>query len=430
VISGMASDGFGGWGASLALALATGVLELVLLAVWQRNGYWEFSDGVYGETARVLLHGQDLYSDVAAAQPPPVYLFGALLLAVHDGLSSLRAGLALVELVTASLVALSVWRLSGRGRVALAAGLIAPLLPITLHEHAQLIPETLAAPLVMGGALWCARSERGVAGGATLACAAACKLAFGLPALVIVLVCSARRRAIAGLVTGGAALTAAAIVVFGTSVWRETVRAQLQVGNASVHYVGGLISQAAWNELPLVACAAAALLLARQAHDRELLRTLTAAAGGSLVLGLTLVKRGSYIDVFVVAEPPLLALAACGASWAWERARSRWLVALLGALLALQSLSLLIDPGDPVIARRPFAASGLQYALSPGAVNRAVTVARRCPRGLAYSGVPFIALLTDRRMPGNQPDLFIIGAAQLDASFARRAAADTPRCPS
>jgi hypothetical protein len=95
------------------LALCAGALELALLAAWQRNGYWEFSDGVYAETARVFLHGQRLYSDVAAAQPPPVYLFGALLLAIHDGLGALRAGLALVELVTAALVALSVWRLSG-----------------------------------------------------------------------------------------------------------------------------------------------------------------------------------------------------------------------------------------------------------------------------------------------------------------------------
>ena len=41
---------------------------LALLAAWQRNGYWDFSDGVYAETARALLHGQRLYRDVAAAQ--------------------------------------------------------------------------------------------------------------------------------------------------------------------------------------------------------------------------------------------------------------------------------------------------------------------------------------------------------------------------
>jgi hypothetical protein len=413
----------------VVLALIAGAVELALLAAWQRNGYWDFSDGVYAETARALLHGQRLYRDVAAAQPPPVYLFGALLLAVHDGLASLRAGLALIELITMALVATSVWRLSGRGRVALLAGALTPLLPLALHDHAQLLPETLAAPLIIGGALWCARSERAAAGGALLALATACKLAFAVPALAIALASVARRRALAGFALAGGALLVTALAVFGGPLWREAVRAQLEVGTASLHYVGGLLAQAAWNELPLVAGAAAALRLARRARDRKLMHTLGAAAGAGLALGLTLFKRGSYIDVFVVAEPPLLVLAACGATWASEQARWRWLVALMGLLLALQSLSLLAFPGDPVLARRPFAASGLEYGLSPAAVDRAVAIARRCPRGLAYSGVPFIALLADRRMPGNQPDLFII-RAPLDAAFARRAAADAPRCPS
>jgi Glycosyltransferase family 87 len=415
-------------GAALALAGVLAV-EFALLAAWQRNGYWDFSDGVYAETARVLLHGRSLYGDTAAAQPPPVYLFGALLLAIHDGLGSLRAGLALVELVTAALVALSVWRLCGRGRVALAAGVLAPLLPITLHEHAQLLPETLAAPLMMGGALWCARREQAYAGGALVALAAACKLAFVLPALAVVLAAAARRRALVGFALAGVALALASLAVFGAAMWREAVRAQLQVGSASVDYVAQLLAQAAWNELPLVAGAAAALLLAHEARDRELLRTLAAAAGAGLLLGLTLFKSGSYVNVFVVAEPPLLALAACGAVWAWESGRARWLVALLGALLAAQMLSLLIAPGDPVLARRPLARSGLEYGLSPAAVTRAVAVARRCPPGVAYSGQPYLAFVSRRAMPGDQPDLFIIAHARLDAPFARRAAADQPRCP-
>jgi hypothetical protein len=292
--------------------------------------------------------------------------------------------------------------------VALAAGALSPLLPITLHEHAQLVPETLAAPMILGGALWCARRERAARGGALLALAAACKLAFALPALAIALVSVARRRALGGLVFGGAALLLVALAVFGTALWREALRAQLQVGSASVHYVAGLVTQAAWNELPLIAGAAAALLLSSRARDRELLRTLAAAAGAGLLLALTLFKRGSYLDVLVVADPPLLALAACGAAWGWERAGSRRLVALAGALLVLQSLSLLIAPGDPVIARRPFARSGLEYGASPAVVDRAVATARRCPAALPYGGAPFIAFLADRRMPGNQPDLFII----------------------
>jgi hypothetical protein len=48
---------------------------------------------------------------------------------------------------------------------------------------------------------------------------------------------------------------------------------------------------------------------------------------------------------------------------------------------------------------------------------------------VASSGDPYIAFLSGRRMPGDQPDLFIIRYAPIDAAFARRAAADRRRCP-
>src|SRR5947209_19422140 len=133
----------------VAAVVAIGCLELLLLAVWQRNGYWDFSDGVYAMSARQFLHGLLPYRDFATAQPPPVYLVGAALLAVHDGLSSLRAGLGLVDLATAALVAVCVWQMTERPAPAIVAGGVAMLLPISLHEHAQLTPETLAAPLLL-----------------------------------------------------------------------------------------------------------------------------------------------------------------------------------------------------------------------------------------------------------------------------------------
>jgi hypothetical protein len=415
---------------AILLMLAGGVVEFALLALWQRNGYWEFSDGVYAETARGLLHGERLYRDVAAAQPPPVYLLGAVLLAIHDGLEPIRAGLAAIQLITAGLVATCAWRMSGRSSLALAAGVVSPLLPITLHEHAQLIPETLAAPLILAGVLACSRRDSAFRGGVLLAFAAACKLAFVFPALAITLASVARRRALMGLVLAGIGVLAATLAVFGSEAWDQTIRAQLQVGGGSLHQVAGLVAQAGWNELPLVIGAGGALLLADEALDRQLLWTLAAAAAAGLALTLTLLKRGSYIDVLIVAEPPSLALAVCGAAWAWERARTRPLVLFLTALLAAQSLSLLLSPADPLIARRPLASSGLQYEMSPAAVTHAVDRARRCSHSAAYSGVPFIAFLANRRMPGDQPDLFMIDHAPIDARFARRAASDNPQCPS
>lgn len=421
----------------LTLALVGGLVELALLAVWQRNGYWDFSDGVYAQSARELLEGLTPYRDFAAAQPPPVYLVGAALLVIHDGLSALRLGLGLLDLLTAALVGVCTWRLSRRRWLAIAAAAACPLLPISLHEHAQLTPETLAAPLLLGGALWCARRDRAVAGGMLLAIAAACKLAFFLPALAIVLAGCARRRALCGLLAAGALLGGLALAVFGVDVWQQAVDAQIQVGTASLHYVGGLLSQAAWNELPLLAAAAAAVWMAFgkqdqvHVHDRVLMRTLTVAAVAGDLLVLTVLKDGSYINVLAVAEPALLALAACGAAWSWGH-RRRWraltaVLAVLLALLAAQSISLLA--GHASIATRPGAQSGLAWQASPAAVTRAVLAARRCPAGRAYSGDPYIAFLADRKMPGNQPDLFMIQHASSDARFASEAAGDQPRCP-
>jgi hypothetical protein len=411
------------------------LVEFILLAIWQRNGYWDFSDGVYAASSEQLLHGLAPYRDFAAAQPPPVYLFGALLLSVHDGLASLRAGLALLDFTTAALVGICTWRVTGRRGPALIAAVAAPLLPITLHEHAQLTPETLAAPLLLAGALGCARPGRGATGGGLLlALAAACKLAFVIPALAIALASPARRRASAALTSAAAALAIASLVVFGTQVWRQTVTAQLQVGGASLHYVAGLAAQAAWNELPLIPAAAFALSLARkhaeEGRDRPFVHTLAAAAAGGLTLALTLFKRGSYVNVLAVAEPPLLVLATAGLAWAWQRSgRERYLVAALVTLIATQSISLLASPADPWAATRPFARSGLTWSASPAQVDTAVSKALRCPTTRAYSGAPYIAFLADRRMPGNQPDLFMLEYAHEEASFARRATRDQPRCP-
>jgi hypothetical protein len=409
-----------------ALALGAVAVELTLLAAWQRNGYWSFSDGAYALTARELLHGVSLYSGVAAAQPPPVYLVGALLLWLHDGLAPLRAGLALADLATTALVGLAVWRLTAQRWAALAAAIAAPLLPISLHEHALLTPETLAAPLLLAMAIWSAR--RPGLGGIIGALAVAFKLAFALPAVAIAL--AGNRRSLGWLLAALAALAALGLAVFGTPLWRGAVRAQLEVGHNSLHYVGGLIAQGAWNEAPLACGAALALMLGRE-HSAEprLLRALAAAGVAGLVLLATVYKRGSEINVLAVAEPPLLALAAGGALWAWQRPRARALVLVLAALLAAQSISLLVAPGDPVIARRPFARSGLERALSPAAVAHAVRVARACPARLAYSGSPYIAFLADRRMPGDQADLFIIRYAATDAPQRARAQADQPRCP-
>jgi hypothetical protein len=410
------------------------VVEFALIALWQRNGYWEFSDGVYLLSGREFLHGLVPYRDFAAAQPPGVYLVGAGLLWVHDGLAAARAGLGIVGLITAVLVGVAVWRLTERPELTVIAVLAAPLLPITLHEHAQLIPETLAAPLILGAALACTRAERTVLCALLLVLACACKLAFVVPALAVIAASPYRRRLLVTFIVIGLVLAGVSLLVFGTAEWRETVLAQLRVGDNSLHAVRGLLLQGAWNELPLMALAAGALWAAWRepatVGDAELVRPLAAAAVAGLVLVLTVLKRGSYIDVLVVAEPPLLALAVCGAGWIWQRRLVGRPIVVVGvAWLAVQSVSILTTPSAPWAAKRPFAASGLEWTAGPSTVNQLVSAARACPVGRAYSGVPYIAFLADRRMPGDQPDTFIIENSSTDTAFARRAAADVPLCP-
>jgi hypothetical protein len=339
--------------------------------------------------------------------------------------------MALFDLVTAALVVVAVWRLTARRWLAAGSGLVALFLPWSLHEHAQLTPETLGAPLILGSALLAARATRAALAGALGAVAIACKLAFALPALLVVLAAAAPRRALAWLVACSVALAVIGTVVFGTDLWRETVVAQLQVGSHALHYVGGLWAQAAWNLVPLGIPAVGALALRERAREPRLVITTAAAALGGLLLIATVYKNGTYLNVVQLCEPPLLVLAAAGAAWLVEtKALAPLVAAACLALLGVAQVgSLLAHPSNPRPFARPFSAGAPGRALSPAAVDAATRAARGCPPTVAYSGVPYLAFEANRRMPGHQPDQFIIANAREDARFARQAAADQPRCP-
>jgi len=412
--------------------LAPGLL--VLLHAWQGNAYWEYSDGVYALTGRLVLHGSSLYRDVAAAQPPPIYYAGAGLLGLFgDSVSGLRWGLSLVALATSSLVLACAWRLTRSRVAAVLAGVTALATPWALREHAQLVPETFAAPLMLGAALAGARGGRGgaVLAGVLAALAVAFKLAFVLPAAAVLLASGRRGRALMSFFAAGAVLAGAFLLAFGEPLLDGAVRAQRQTGTAALHYVGGLWAQAGWNLLPLLACAALVWPARRMLADAALLRTLAAAALGSLLLLLTLFKHGSYLTVVVAIEPPLLCLAAAGVTAAARtRATGRLLLAGGAAVLAaLQVGSLLAAPGDPRLFTRPLAASGPAWTLSPSGVDRAAAAIRACPPSDPTSGPPYLAFAAGRRIAGDQPDQFIVEHAAVLARFRAAVARDQPRCP-
>jgi hypothetical protein len=412
---------------------------LVALAAWQGQGYWEYSDGVYSLSARQLLHGDALYRDFAAAQPPPLYLLGAGALALSDSPGAIRVLMALCEAATSLLVLVAVWRLTRRRAVALGAALACLITPWALREHAQLLPETAAAPLLMGAALLAARRGGGAAAGVLAAVAVAFKLAFVLPALAIVVATRRRRRALRGFGAAGAILALTFLLVFGEPLWASVVAGQARTGRAALGYVAGLWAQAGWNLAGLLALAALAWPRRDTLADPELARSLLAAALGALALLATLLKHGSWLTVLVIAEPPLLCLAACGAATVLaERARGappprRWRARVLAGaaavvLLGVQAGSLLVAPADPVGFTRPFVDAGNGRGLSDATVRRTAAAIRRCPPGSRYAGPPYLAFVAGRATVGAQPDPFMVLNAANLGRFLRAVQRDRDVC--
>lgn len=427
-----------------AVYLAGAVLIAGLEYVWQGQSYWSFSDGVYLASARAIVDGRELYADIAAAQPPLLYYAGAAILAASDSIWWVRAALSLLGPVTGGLVALAVWRLSASAPAAVLAGLASLLAPWTLHEHATLSPETFAAPLLLGAALLGAHTRLLAIGGALGVAAAAFKLAFLLPVLAIGSVALRRTRFLLALAGLGLLASAAALVVWGGPLLEGTVVAQQEVG-LQPGAVPGYLLQGAWNLAPLVALAALALRARQRLRDPALLRTLAALSLGALALLATVLKDGSYLNVLVVAEPPLVALAGAGLADLLARRRRvsaeggpsasdgrvALKVAALAAcvLLAAQSLSLIAWPKQPLAFLRPGSAPAHAQKLSSAEVSRAAADARACPAGAPYSGPPYVAFIADRALPGGQPDQFIVAESSTHAALRERIVVGPRACP-
>jgi len=425
-----------GWPRLIAGWLALTALVLFALALWQGRSYWEYSDGVYSLSARYVLDGRSLYGDFAAAQPPSLFYVGAAVLAVDDSATAIRAAMAACKAAVSLLVLIAVWRLTRRRDAALAAALATLVTPWALREHAQLLPETLAAPVVMAAALSASRRSTAVLAGALGAIAATFKLAFVLPALAIVLLGRHVRQGLIGFAVTGAVLALAFVALFGEPLWTNVVRAQTQAGYASLQYIAGLWAQAGWNVLALLVLAALAWPQRARLHDPDLVRSLLAACAGSLLLLATLLKSGSYLTVMIVLEPPLVCLSACGVVSALTRddrgaapsSRGRLVVALAAALAAAQIVSLLVSPDDPGLFTRPLAASGPARTLSHAQVDAAARAIAACPAGSTYPGPPYLAFVAGRDIAGHQPDQYIIRASPVLRAFRSRADADPRLC--
>lgn len=417
--------------------LAAAIAVLALEWVWQGETYWLYSEGVYLATARSVADGADLYRQVAAAQPPPIFYIGAGLLEVSDSLLWARAALSTVTLVTGGLVALCVWRLTGRSFAATLAGLASLVMPWTLREHATLTPEPLAAPLLLGAALLAARTRLAAAAGAVATLAVTLKLAFVLPAAAVGLAAVRRTRFFLTAGAVGLLLAASFLLIWGGPLIDNLVVAQRQTG-FQPEILPGLYAQAIWNLAPLLALAALALAARKRARDPALMQTLLALLAGSLALIVTFVKDGSYLNLLAVIEPAAVPLAAAGLVWLIEdrswlgRGRRPVAVAAVAAsvFIAAQSLGVLLAPGNPVIFGNPFLSRPPGYELSDEGVRQAAESARACPPGVPYSGSPFVAFVAGRPLPAGQPDRFIVAKAATHADLQAQIIRSQPRCPS
>jgi hypothetical protein len=258
------------------------------------------------------------------------------------------------------------------------------------------------------------------------------KLPFVVPAVLVVAAAPGRAVAARWAVLTVAVQAVAFTAVFGFDLWRSIIQAQAQAGGGLELQVGPWV-QAGWNEFPLLLAAAAALWLRGHARDHALLLTTAAAAAGALLSTITMIKPGTGLNVIVPSEPLLATLAVTGVVLALRADIGARVVvagtAVLGSLLLAQSISLLADPTNPRPFHRPLSSSpGWKVLSTRDEVDRMVRSAERCPPDTVYPGPPLVAFLAHRRVPGGQPDYFIVSRADIHARVFARVRADGPRC--
>jgi hypothetical protein len=412
-----------------------GMAVLVVVHVVLRDTLWNTEEGVYALTARLLLHGHRLYRQVAAAQPPVVYLVGAAILWIHDSLEWLRFVVALGQLAAGVIAAQLVWRITHSAVASVVTAPVMMLAPWAVQEHGMLTPELICLPVLLAAISLC-RDRRGApATGLLCALLVFIKVPYLLPAVVIVCLSAARRRtatwALGAVVVG----LIGCVALGGGAFFTDVLTAQSQSGYHSLGEIKGWWLQAAWNLVgPFIGCLFAIGLRARSVDPGRLLVLLCTAAA-MIVTILSTLKQGTGLNVLVPVEAVLVPAAVCGFALALQAAKCarRQLAVAAGVTIVAgftlaQGASLLADPGDP----QPFVRAGSSNVgwavwLTRPQLAAAVAAARHCPTGSVYAGEPSIAFVAKQQVPADQPDGFIINTKAL-RSVAARVRAAHPVC--
>lgn len=406
-------------------AAVVGLVVLVAVHLLLLHTYWDYSEGVYALSSRLMLHGSDLYGQMVGAQPPGVFLTGAGLLAVHDSLEWLRFAIALLQLGAGLLAAQIVYRVTGHRLAAVLTPAAMLLTPWAVHEHGALTPELVALPVMLGATLLSVDRRRAGPAGVLCGVLVLIKLPFVIPAVALVMLSVDRRRtavwAAATLILG----LAATMVLGGSGFWRDVVTAQTHTGVRSLGLLKGFWAQAGWNVLGLMVGAGVAVVARARARDRPMLDTTIALALANVITFLTNFKVGTGLNVTVPVEASLVPLAAIGTVFAIRaaheperapvqgpgRRRRGSLLATActaGAVFVLaQSISLIASPHNPIPFLRAFSAPAWEITMTSQQVKASVAAARACPPGAPYGGAPLIAMIAIRLPPAGQPDGFL-----------------------
>jgi hypothetical protein len=425
--------------AHVAFGIALTLSAALTALRWHQD--WNGSEGTYALTARALLNGGDLYGDVVVAHPPGLFVVGAGVLALDDSLDLLRAAMVALQLGALMLLATATVRMTGARWAGATVPVVGVLLPWTVHEQGVYQPEAVALPFLAGALVLAPRPRGSAWAGALLALAVGVKLPMLIPALLGVWTAADRRRAAIGFAAALGASAGASSAVFGTGLVDDVVLAQLEVGRHGVRDIAGLGVQATWNLLPLLLGVLAVGVARRRgwrpADPRQWRVAVALAVGTTLTFASTL-KVGTTLTVMPPVEALLLPLAVAGAVvWLDDGGvfrgtpmLRRAVVGVLMALLLVQSLSLVAQPHTGrALFVRPLSAPAWSVQMMGDEVDARVAALRHCARGLASGETPTVTFRADRRMPGDQPDVFLPSRSRRLADVQARVVADRPRCP-
>lgn len=422
----------------LVLAFAVSCVLAAALSLMRGVELWNDSDGQYLLSGMLLADGRELYGEVGAAQPPLMYLLVAVATLIHDSWVTSRVLFSGLQVVTAVLVAAVIGLRLALPRWAMLGGAVACVLsPWALHEHGHVLPEIAGTPFLLGMVLTLTGpSPRPRLAGVLGALAVATKLPFILPVVAMLVVARHRGRAALAFCAALAVETLVFSLWFGPGdLVRGVVTAQGQIGAKTPGEAAGYVAQVVWSLLPLsvLALIGYRVRAAASGKPRTPDRVLVAAVLGAAATLPSVLKLGTLPVVAIPVEALLVPFAIVGvnALFGAGAARPETLTphggrlvrpaAVLALSLAvLAAGSLVLSPSAPRGFTWPGGNTNWARVASKNDVGALRDAARACPPGAAWPGSVWIAVLAERRVPGDQADPFIVQAPTYAALQALR----------